>query len=100
MIGEAEGFRWRAPDGFVPPAEIVMRHVQRHGCRVVLQLFAKAVCQPREPTRTHADRQIAPLALRTQLGQTLGIAQVSDTAEQYEANIKRVFGGQPDLFRR
>ncbi len=34
------------------------------------------------------------------LGQTLGIAQVSDTAEQYEANIKRVFGGQPDLFRR
>jgi len=39
-------------------------------------------------------------ALRTQLGQTLGIAQVSDTAEQYEANIKRVFGDQPDLFRR
>lgn len=39
-------------------------------------------------------------ALRTQLGQTLGIAQVSDTAEQYEANIQRVFGGQGDLFRR
>jgi P63C domain len=39
-------------------------------------------------------------ALRTQLGQTLGIAQVSDTAEQYEANIKRVFKGQPDLFGR
>lgn len=39
-------------------------------------------------------------ALRTQLGQTLGIAQVSDTAEQYEANIRRVFGAdQPDLFR-
>jgi len=38
-------------------------------------------------------------ALRTQLGQTLGIAQVSDTAEQYEANIARVFGGQGDLFR-
>jgi hypothetical protein len=39
-------------------------------------------------------------ALRTQLGQTLGIAQVSDTAEQYEANIQRVFGAQQDLFRR
>lgn len=38
-------------------------------------------------------------ALRTQLGQTLGIAQVSDTAGQYEENIKRVFGGQIDLFR-
>jgi hypothetical protein len=39
-------------------------------------------------------------ALRTQLGQTLGIAQVSDTAEQYEANIRRVFGGQGDLFKK
>ena len=39
-------------------------------------------------------------ALRTQLGQTLGIAQVSDTAKQYEANIRRVFGGQGDLFKK
>ncbi len=39
-------------------------------------------------------------ALRTQLGQTLGIAQVSDTAEQYEVNIRRVFGNQLDLFVR
>ena len=44
--------------------------------------------------------EIGVKALRTQLGQTLGIAQVSDTAEQYEANIKRVFGDQMDLFRR
>ena len=44
--------------------------------------------------------EIGVKALRTQLGQTLGIAQVSDTAEQYEANIQRVFGGQGDLFRR
>jgi hypothetical protein len=43
--------------------------------------------------------EIGVKALRTQLGQTLGIAQVSDTAEQYEANIRRVFGGQGDLFR-
>ena len=39
-------------------------------------------------------------ALRTQLGQTLGIAQISDTAEQYEAYIQRAFGDQGDLFRR
>ncbi|HEV8141340.1 MAG TPA: P63C domain-containing protein [Methylomirabilota bacterium] len=38
-------------------------------------------------------------ALRTQLGKTLGIALVSDTAEQYEANIQRAFGNQRDLFR-
>lgn len=44
--------------------------------------------------------EVGVKALRTQLGQTLGIAQVSDTAEQYEANINRVFGGQMDLFRR
>jgi hypothetical protein len=44
--------------------------------------------------------EIGVKALRTQLGQTLGIAQVSDTAEQYEANIRRVFGGQADLFRK
>lgn len=44
--------------------------------------------------------EVGVKALRTQLGQTLGIAQVSETAEQYEANIKRVFGGQGDLFRK
>jgi hypothetical protein len=37
-------------------------------------------------------------ALRMQLGQTLGIALVSDTAEQYEANIRRAFNDQRDLF--
>jgi hypothetical protein len=30
--------------------------------------------------------EVGVKALRTQLGQTLGIAQVSDTAEQNEAN--------------
>jgi hypothetical protein len=45
--------------------------------------------------------QHVELALRQmpQTPQTLGIAQVSDTAEQYEANIRRVFGDQGDLFR-
>jgi hypothetical protein len=39
-------------------------------------------------------------ALRMQLGQTLGITQISDTKEQYEANIERAFGVQRDLFRQ
>ena len=38
-------------------------------------------------------------ALRTQLGQTLGIAKISDNQEQYEANIQKAFGLQKDLFR-
>jgi hypothetical protein len=44
--------------------------------------------------------EIGVKALRTQLGTTLGIALVSDTPEQYEANIQRAFGVQPELFRR
>jgi hypothetical protein len=44
--------------------------------------------------------EIGVKALRTQLGQTLGIALVSDSAEQYEANIQKAFGAQQDLFRR
>lgn len=44
--------------------------------------------------------EVGVKALRTQLGQTLGIAQVSETVEQYEANIQRIFGGQGDLFRK
>ena len=43
--------------------------------------------------------EVGVKALRMQLGQTLGIAQVSDNREQYEANIERAFGLQKDLFR-
>jgi hypothetical protein len=43
--------------------------------------------------------EIGVKALRTQLGQTLGIAQVSEDQVQYEKNIRKVFGvDQPDLF--
>ncbi len=44
--------------------------------------------------------EVGVKALRTQLGKTLGIALVSETAEQYEGHIQRVFGVQPDLFKR
>lgn len=43
--------------------------------------------------------EVGTKALRMQLGQTLGIAQVSDTQEDYEAKIERAFGVQKDLFR-
>ena len=39
--------------------------------------------------------EIGVKALRTHLGQILGIAQVSDTKEENEARIRRVFGS-PD----
>lgn len=38
--------------------------------------------------------EVGVKALRTHLGQLLGIAQVSDTAQQYERNVERVFGTQ------
>ncbi len=59
-------------------------------------------CCGRRTSSSPCGRRRAP-RLRIQkfrFGQTLGIAQVSDTAEQYEANIRRVFGGQGDLFKR
>jgi hypothetical protein len=36
-------------------------------------------------------------ALRTHLGQLLGIAQVSEDREKYERNVKKVFGDQFEL---
>lgn len=37
-------------------------------------------------------------ALRSQLGQTLGIALISDSKEEYEANINKAFSVQKELF--
>lgn len=44
--------------------------------------------------------EIGVKALRMQLGQTLGIAQISLTVEQYESYIQRAFGVQLNLFPR
>lgn len=41
--------------------------------------------------------EIGVKVLRMHLGQLLGIAQVSDTKEDYERNVKKVFGGQLDM---
>jgi hypothetical protein len=41
--------------------------------------------------------EIGVKALRTHLGQLLGIALVSDSQEQYERYIKKVFGRQVEL---
>jgi hypothetical protein len=50
-------------------AEIVVRDVQGHRRRMVLQLLAEAVGQPREAARRHAKRQIAALDMaRADLG--------------------------------
>jgi hypothetical protein len=44
----------RGPQRFVNTAH-VMRHVERHGRRVVLQLLAEPVGEPGEAPRRHAD---------------------------------------------
>lgn len=38
-------------------------------------------------------------ALRTHLGQLLGIARISRTKEQYEDHVQTLFGDQPDFFK-
>ena len=40
-----------------------MGDVQRHRRRMVFQLFAKAVCEPREAPRSHADRKVGALGV-------------------------------------
>ncbi len=44
--------------------------------------------------------EIGVKALRTQLGQLLGIARVARSKEEYEDFFQRLFGEQLDLFRR
>lgn len=41
--------------------------------------------------------EVGVKALRTHLGQLLGIARISQTAAQYEGHVKALFGDQPDL---
>jgi hypothetical protein len=41
--------------------------------------------------------EIGVKALRTHLGQVLGIARISKTQEDYEKYIDELFGVQPDL---
>jgi hypothetical protein len=36
-------------------------------------------------------------ALRTHLGQLLGIAQISEDREEYEKHVKKIFGDQLEL---
>lgn len=83
---------------------LTLDHVYRplaksHGMVLQLTQAARAAGTERWKKLHQFLSDVGVKALRTQLGQTLGIAQVSDTAEQYEANINRVFGGQQDLFR-
>lgn len=43
--------------------------------------------------------EIGVKALRTQLGQLLGIARVSNTKDDYETFVQKLFGPQQDLFK-
>lgn len=42
--------------------------------------------------------EVGVKALRTHLGQLLGIARISKTREEYEGHVQQLFGDQPDLF--
>jgi hypothetical protein len=44
--------------------------------------------------------EVGVKALRTHLGQLLGIARISRTSEEYERHVNQLFGDQPDLFHK
>lgn len=43
--------------------------------------------------------EVGVKALRTHLGQLLGIARISKTKDEYEDHVQTLFGDQPDLFK-
>jgi len=43
MIGYINGHSWRATQRFVHPAKIEERDPRRHGCLMILKLFAESV---------------------------------------------------------
>lgn len=59
--------------------------------------------EQRERSTTQADKlhqflsEIGVKALRTHLGQVLGIARISRTPQEYERHINELFGAQPEL---
>jgi hypothetical protein len=57
------------------PSEVVPHEVQRHGCRVIFQLFAEAIRKPREPTHGHSHGQVRPLHVGRAHVLRIGIAE-------------------------
>ena len=45
MIGDSSFHRWRDPDGFVQPAEVVIGEVQRERGPVIFELAAESIRQ-------------------------------------------------------
>src|SRR5438128_7190204 len=61
MICDAERDRWRGPQCFMLPHEIVKTDVQRHGDAMVFDSLGKTVAQSSKPLARHAQRQVRPL---------------------------------------
>jgi len=61
MITNAGFHGWRDVQRLMHAPEVVIHEVQRHGVRVVLDLLAETVGQPREAAHAHAHRQVGTL---------------------------------------
>jgi hypothetical protein len=57
-VGNAKGLRWRRAQGFMNPAEIVMRDVQRDRRNVIIKLLWEAIGKASEPALPHAKRKV------------------------------------------
>jgi hypothetical protein len=69
MVGDSESHGGRGFHRFMDAAEIVVGNVQRHGRRVVFELFGKAVGEPGKAPAGHPNRQVLPLDIA---GRNLG----------------------------
>jgi hypothetical protein len=57
MICQTRFHCWRNSQSFVNSAEVVVHEMQGHGMTVILDLFGKAVCEPRETAHAHTHRE-------------------------------------------
>jgi hypothetical protein len=81
--------------------EIDARHGDEGAAVVPLRHGDPPCARAKSPERDKNLHQFLPAigvkALRTHLGQLLGIAQVSRDSDEYERQVKRIFGEQMEL---
>jgi hypothetical protein len=58
MVRNTRFHRWRHAQSLMDSAKIVMKEIQRTAPLMVFQFLAESVCQSREASATHAERQI------------------------------------------
>lgn len=75
LVCHASGYGWRGLDREMLTAEVVNEEMQPECQRVIRQVLAVAVCEPRESAAGHAERQIRAFNQRCADSAHIGIAE-------------------------